>query len=190
MACINLLSRLKNSQPAHYDLTPMPDQISEVFLSASVKRMQLSEDDINRCLDKLSDAQMRCRGGDHENSIANLLLHLEGNLRQWFLHGIDGQPDVRVRDEEFTLSPSQPCEEIRRRFAAILAECRSVIGSLPPERLLEVINPQPTGILGPMTILEAIYRIVGHLQLHQGQIILLAKQLTGADLDLSLPRKR
>jgi hypothetical protein len=31
---------------------------------------------------------------------------------------------------------------------------------------------------------------VSHLQLHQGQIILLAKQLAGADLDLSLPRKR
>ena len=42
-----------------------------------------------------------------------------------------------------------------------------------------------------MTILEAIYRIVtGHLQLHRGQIILLTKQLTGADLDLSIPRKR
>jgi hypothetical protein len=168
----------------------MPDQISELFLSASVKRMQLSEDDINRCLNKSSEEQMWCRGGDHENSIANLLLHLEGNLRQWFLHGIDGQPDVRVRDEEFTLAAAQPCEEIRRRFAATLAESRSVIGSLPPARLLEMINPQPKGSWGPMTILEAIYRIVSHLQLHQGQIILLAKQLTGADLDLSLPRKR
>lgn len=168
----------------------MPDQISELFLAASVKRMQLSEDDINRCLDKLSDEQMWCRGGDHENSIANLLLHLEGNLRQWFLHGIGGQPDVRVRDEEFTLSPAQPCEEVRRCFAATLAECRSVIGSLPPARLLEMIDPQPKGGWGPMTILEAIYRIVSHLQMHQGQIILLAKQLTGADLDLSLPRKR
>ena len=133
---------------------------------------------------------MWCRGGDHENSIANLLLHLEGNLRQWFLHGIDGQPDVRVRDEEFTLAPAHPCAEIRRRFAATLAESRSVIGSLPPARLLEMINPQPKGSWGPMTILEAIYRIVSHLQLHQGQIILLSKQLTGADLDLSLPRKR
>src|SRR6202012_5771550 len=134
----------------------MPDQISEIFLSASVKRMQLSEDDINRCLDKLSEEQMWCRGGDHENSIANLLLHLEGNLRQWFLHGIDGQPDVRHRDSEFALSPSQRCAEIRSRFAATLAECRNVIGSLPPARLLEVINPQPTGIWPPATILEAI----------------------------------
>jgi hypothetical protein len=168
----------------------MPDQISEVFLAASVKRMQLSEDDINRCLGKLSDQQMLHRGGDHENSIANLLLHLEGNLRQWFLHGIDGQPNVRVRDEEFTLSPSQPCTEVRRCFAATLAECRSVIGSLPHARLLEMIDPQPKGSWGPMTILEAIYRIVAHLQVHQGQIILLTKQLTGADVDLSLPRKR
>jgi uncharacterized damage-inducible protein DinB len=168
----------------------MADPISELFLSASVTRMQLSEKDINRCLDRLSDEQMWCRNGDHENSIANLLLHLEGNMRQWFLHGIDGQPDVRVRDEEFTLSPSKSCGEVRRSFSATLAESRKVLASLPPERLLETIDPQPTGITGPMTILEAIYRIVGHLQMHQGQIIVLAKQLTGADLDLSLPRKR
>jgi hypothetical protein len=164
----------------------MTQQIPEVFLSASVKRMQLSENDINRCLDKLSDEQIWCRGGNYENSIANLLLH----LRQWFLHGIDGQPDVRQRDSEFTLSPSGRCDEIRKRFAATLAECGAVIGSLPPARLLEMIDPQPTGNWGPMTILEAIYRIVGHLQLHQGQIILLTKQLIGSDVDLSLPRKR
>jgi len=168
----------------------MADQLSEIFLAASVKRMQLSENDINRCLDKLTDEQMWCRGGDHENSIANLLLHLEGNVRQWFLHGIDGQPDVRQRDEEFTLSPSLPCTEIRRRFAATLAEGRKVIATLAPARLLETIDPQPTGIAGPMTVLEAIYRIVGHLQLHQGQIIMLTKQLTASDLDLSMPRKR
>src|SRR5580693_5432728 len=95
----------------------MSDQIAHLFLAASVKTMQRSEDDINRCIDKLSDEQMWHRGADHENSIANLLLHLEGNLRQWFLHGIDGQPDVRQRDSEFTLSPSERCGEIRRRFA-------------------------------------------------------------------------
>jgi uncharacterized damage-inducible protein DinB len=168
----------------------MPDQIADVFLSASVKHMQLSEDGINRCLAKLSDEQMRYRGADHENSIANLLLHLEGNIRQWFLHGIDGQPDVRQRDEEFTLSLAQDCDGVRSCFASTLAESRKVLGALAPERLLEMIDPQPTGNWGPMTILQAIYRIVGHLQLHTGQIILLTKLLVGTDLDLSLPRKR
>src|ERR1700761_77808 len=103
-----------------YDGWPMADPVSEIFLAASVKRMQLSENDINKCLDKLTEEQMSCRGADYENSVANLLLHLEGNIRQWFLHGIGGQPDVRQRDEEFTLSPSLPCAEIRRRFAATL----------------------------------------------------------------------
>jgi len=168
----------------------MPDQIADLFLTASVKGIQLSEESINRCIDKLSDEQMWHRGADHENSIANLLLHLEGNLRQWFLHGIDGQPDVRNRDSEFSLSPSQRCTEIRSRFAATLAECRKVIGSLPHARLLETINPQPTGNWPPMTILAAICRVTGHLQLHQGQIIMLTKHLTGVDLDLSIPRKR
>jgi uncharacterized damage-inducible protein DinB len=168
----------------------MAAQIQELFLTTSVKRMQLSSAEISRCIDKLSGEQMWSRGADHENSIANLLLHLEGNLRQWFLHGIDGQPDVRVRDAEFSLTPSQQAAEIHSRFLATLSECCTVIGSLPPERLLESINPQPTGNWGPMTILEAILRITHHLVMHQGQIILLTKQLTGADLDLSIPRKR
>ncbi len=168
----------------------MTNQLPDVFLNAAVKRMQLSEADIDRCLDKLTSEQMWYRGADHENSVVNLLLHLEGNLRQWFLHGIDGQPDVRTRDAEFALSPSHQAEQVRRQFAATLAECRKVIAALPHERLLETIDPQPTGGWGPMTILEAILRITGHLQLHQGQIILLTKQLTAGDLDLSIPRKR
>jgi hypothetical protein len=168
----------------------MTDQLAEIVISTAVKRMQLSENEINRCLDKLSDEQMWYRGGDHENSVANLLLHLEGNMRQWFLHGIDGQSDVRQRDAEFTLTPSQDCAEVRRCFAATLAECRRVIGALPPARLLEIVDPQPGATKEPLTIVEAIFRIIGHLQMHQGQIILLTKQFVGADLDFSAPRKR
>ena len=58
-------------------------------------------------------------------------------------------------------------------------------------RLLETINPQPGGGWGgEPAILEAIYQVVGHLQMHTGQIILLTKQMVGHDLDLTIPRKR
>ena len=167
-----------------------PNPIAETFLAFSVKRMQLSENDINRCIEKLTEEQLFHRSAEHENSIANLLLHLEGNLRQWVLHGIDNQPDVRTRDAEFTLEPTATAAEIRSRFDNTLAECRAVIGSLDIGRLLIKTDPQPTGNWGSVTILEAIYLIVGHLQLHTGQIILLTKQLTHSDLDLSIPRKR
>ena len=91
----------------------MSETVSQVFLAGAVKRMQLSEADINRCLDKLTEEQMWHRGADHENSVANLLLHLEGNIRQWFLHGIDGQPDVRIRDDEFSLSQRTSVATVR-----------------------------------------------------------------------------
>jgi hypothetical protein len=32
--------------------------------------------------------------------------------------------------------------------------------------------------------------VVGHVQQHVGQIILLTKQMTGQDLDLTMPRKQ
>lgn len=167
--------------------------VAENFLAFAIKRMRLSELDIDRCLDRLSPEQIWHRGGDYENSIANLLLHLEGNMRQWILHGIDGQPDVRQRDDEFSLQPTAAVAEVRARFAATLAEVRTVIDALrhaPPERLLTVIDPQPGGTWRNPTILEAISQVVGHIQLHTGQIILLTKQLLARDLDLSMPRKR
>ena len=68
MACTSWRWRLKNSPGPVYDVDLMPDQVADVFLSTSVKHLQLSEDSINRCLAKLSDEQMWYRGADHENS--------------------------------------------------------------------------------------------------------------------------
>jgi hypothetical protein len=39
-------------------------------------------------------------------------------------------------------------------------------------------------------MLEAIFQVVGHVQLHAGQIMVLTKQLVQHDLDLTMPRKR
>ncbi len=166
------------------------DPVADNFLAYAAIRLQLLQKSIATCLDKLSDAQIHHRGGDHENSIANLLVHLEGNLRQWILHGIDNQPDIRQRDAEFALTLAVPPAEARSRFNATLEESARVIAALPPDRLLSIIDPQPTGLARHLTILEAIFKVVGHVEMHTGQIILLTKQLTAADLDLTLPRKR
>lgn len=36
---------------------------------------------------------------------------------------------------------------------------------------------------GEISVLDAIYHVVGHVQQHTGQIILLTRQMTGKDLD-------
>lgn len=164
--------------------------IAEDFLVHASRRMHDCRDTIAKCCDQLTDAQMWHRGGDHENSVANLLLHLEGNVRQWILHGVAGHSDVRERDAEFSLTRTTDAATARSRLTATLNEATAVVASLPPARLMEITDPQPTGTWRKCTILVAIFRVVAHLDHHTGQIILLTKQLVAKDLDLSMPRKR
>jgi uncharacterized damage-inducible protein DinB len=164
--------------------------IAAEFLAYSSRRMRDCRDTIAKCCDQLNEAQMWHRGGEHENSVANLLLHLEGNMRQWILHGVAGHPDVRQRDAEFSLTPTTDSATARARFNATLEESAAVIDALPPERLMEIVDPQPNGTWRNCSILVAIYRVVGHVDHHTGQVILLTKQLAAKDLDLSMPRKR
>jgi len=164
--------------------------VAENFLSFAVTRLKLTQGEIAKCVAQLTEDQMWHRGGDYENSVANLLLHLAGNMRQWMIHGISGQPDIRQRDEEFSLTPTTSAADAHATFNTTLEEVCHILGALPPDQLLTVIDPQPTGTWRHLTILEAIFQVVGHVQLHAGQIMVLTKQLVQRDLDLTMPRKR
>ncbi|MFT3971917.1 MAG: DinB family protein [Amaricoccus sp.] len=166
------------------------EQIAAKFYAYQARRLAQLQQSIAKCCDRLTEEQMGRRGGEHENSVANLLLHLAGNLRQWVMHGLAGEPDVRERDEEFALDSSCTAAEARNIFDRAVNEAAAIIAALPAERLLEVVDPQPAGSLRHPTVMEAIMKTVEHVSHHAGQIILLTKQMTDTDLDLSLLRKR
>lgn len=159
------------------------------FLSFSTQRLTAASTNIQRCADRLTDEQIWHRSGDWENSIGNLILHLEGNVRQFVLHAVAGEPDSRDRDREFSLSYRCSREELLQRFTDTLARVTGVLATLPESELVIITDPHTTG-WGSMTKLECIYHAVGHFQLHTGQIIFLSKQLLHTDLDLSIPRIR
>jgi uncharacterized damage-inducible protein DinB len=138
------------------------------------------------CLAKLSDEQVWERHGPHENAVGNLVLHLCGNMRQWIMHGCGGAPDVRVRDQEFSAADSLTAEQLIKHFQSTVNEARHIIDTLPTIRLTERTHPQGRDV----SVLDAIYQVVGHVQQHVGQIILLTKQMAGKDLDLTMPRPR
>jgi uncharacterized damage-inducible protein DinB len=161
-------------------------EVAALFVKFSTAKLNEMTRNIADCLARLSDEQIWRRGGPHENAIGNLILHLCGNMRQWILHGIGGQPDVRVRDLEFSATDGYTGPELLARFQATVAEASSVISATSAARLLERTTPQGRDV----TVLDAVYQVVGHVQQHTGQIILLTKQMAGQDLDLTLPRPR
>jgi uncharacterized damage-inducible protein DinB len=164
----------------------MDSQIAALFLDFSVRKLEQMTTTLNACLNRLSDEQVWQRGGAHENAIGNLVLHLCGNMRQWIMYGVDRQPDVRVRDAEFSADGGMGRAELIALFGSTVAEVREILAKLPAERLTDRTNPQH----GEVAVLDAIYQVVGHVQQHVGQIILLTKQMAATDLDLSIPRPR
>ena len=164
----------------------MDSQIAALFLDYSGRKLEQMTTVLDACLNRLTDEQVWQRGGAHENAIGNLVLHLCGNMRQWIMYGVDRQPDVRVRDAEFSADGGMGRAEMIALFSSTMAEAREILAKLPAERLTDRTNPQH----GEVAVLDAIYQVVGHVQQHVGQIILLTKQMAATDLDLTMPRPR
>src|SRR3979411_971899 len=79
----------------------MEHTIDHLFTAVSARKLEQLLSRIETCAGKLTDDQIWMRGVESQNAVGNLMLHLNGNVRQWILSGVGGKPDVRVRDREF-----------------------------------------------------------------------------------------
>jgi uncharacterized damage-inducible protein DinB len=130
------------------------------------------------CLGKLNDDQIWSRGGEHENAIGNLVLHLCGNARQWIGTGLGGKPDIRVRDREFQARGGLTASELTERITGVVNEAIEVILRLDEAALTKRMTIQNCDVTG----VGALIHVVQHFAQHTGQIILLTKHATGEDL--------
>ena len=162
------------------------DRMASIFVDVSCRRLGQMTEYLVACVKKLNDEQIWRRQGAHENAVGNLVLHLCGNARQWILHGVGGAEDVRVRDKEFSADGGMSGAELIALFEATMEEAKQVIAAVTADRMVERTTPQGRDV----SVLEAIYQVVGHVQQHVGQIILVTKQMLGTDLDLTMPRPR
>ncbi|MFZ0039284.1 MAG: DUF1572 family protein [Candidatus Acidiferrales bacterium] len=156
----------------------MPDTVANLFLTFSKDRLRTFTSRIVDCLGRLSDEQIWARGGENENSIGNLVLHLCGNVQQWIVSGVGGKADIRDRDSEFAALGGVNAGELQHRLEATIREAIEVIASVPAARLPEIITVQSY----QRAVLEVIYTAVEHFAQHTGQIIFATKILSGQDL--------
>ncbi len=111
------------------------------------------------------------RPNEQSNSAGNLLLHLTGNVRQWIVSGVGGQPDIRKRNLEFAARGDAAASDMLDGLDATLRETDDVLRGLLPSELLERRSIQGRDT----TVMEAVYHVVEHFAGHTGQIIWIAK---------------
>jgi len=133
---------------------------------------------IERCVTLLTDEQIWWRANPASNSIGNLLLHLSGNVRQWIVVGLGGAVDERDRDAEFAQRDLISRNELLTRLRETLREADQTLTGFDDQRLLDPFSIQGLEV----TALAAIMHVVEHFSMHTGQIILLTKLMTAADL--------
>lgn len=146
----------------------------ELFLSHSIAKLTQMTGLIEARVQKLDLDQIWSRGGDTQNSVGNLVLHLCGNVRQWIGWSIGGQPDIRDRDREFATDSRIDKHKLLSRLNETVGDALTILENFPSERLTERVATQD----GERYALEVIYQVVGHFQQHTGQIIFATKLLT------------
>lgn len=112
------------------------------------------------------------------NSAGNLALHVEGNLREYVGRQIGNLEYKRDRDGEFA-TKDLPQAELVIRLRDLRVKIPTVIDGLSVERLMERFPEQPLGV--PMSNLQFVVHLHGHLNYHLGQIDYLRRILTGSD---------
>ena len=158
-------------------ISSMSDKASvgQAYIVASRHRLAECVKKIKHCLAQLSDEQVWWRPHDSMNSIANIILHLCGNLRQWIVSGIGGEPDIRDRPKEFSERSSMSKAELIRRLDEIARQADAVLAGVTDLQLLESRRIQGFG----ETVLSSNFDSLSHFQGHTQEIVFITRLQLG-----------
>jgi Protein of unknown function (DUF1572) len=132
------------------------------------------------CVESLTVEQVWWRPNPASNSIGNLILHLNGNVRQWLVASFGKLEDTRNRPAEFNETDGIPPSVLLDKLDSTMQEAAQVLSRLTQTELLAQYKIQGYTVSG----LDAVYQVVEHFGLHYGQILYITKSLSGADLGL------
>ena len=157
----------------------MPElEFISVFKSGIILRLNENLKRISICLDKLEEAQVWHKINDHTNSIGNLVLHLNGNIKQYVISGLGSETDIRQRKSEFDHSIRLDKKDLFKQHTKVIKKAILLVKDLDGENLTETLSIQGF----ELSACDAIIHVVEHYSYHCGQIALLRKIHLNTDL--------
>lgn len=151
---------------------------SAEFKAQSIAYLEANTPRIEKCLAQLSEAEIWQRSNEASNSVGNLILHLCGNITQYILSSLGGQPDQRRRDAEFAAEGGLNKQALWEKLSATTREAAHVIAQATESELLRVRSVQGFQLSG----VGIVVHVVEHYSYHTGQIAFWTKELKNKDL--------
>ena len=160
-------------------MTTANSELAALFLDCSRKLLFGQHwPRLKTCVESLTTEQIWWRPNEASNSIGNLLMHLNGNVRQWLVTSFNRGEDNRNRPAEFAAKEGGSAGELLDRLGATLDEAAQVLDRLTVEELLANYEVQGYHTSG----LYVVYHVVEHFGMHYGQIAYITKLLSAKDL--------
>jgi hypothetical protein len=154
---------------------PTSETIGQAYVAQARRRLAKSYERIFHCVNQLNEALLWWRPRDNMNSIANVMLHLSGNLRQWIVGPLTGVADDRDRPREFAERGPISKDELLQRLQAAVGEADATLAGVHDEQLLE-----PRRVQGfEETVLSAVFGSLTHLEGHSQEIVYVTRLLLG-----------
>lgn len=139
---------------------------------------------IQHCVRQLSDEQIWSRARPDLNSIANLILHLDGNIRQMIVSNLSGAPDTRDRPSEFSARATMSGRQLLDRLIITVAQAREELRSASDLRFCEQRRVNAFDWTG----LQAAVRSIAHFRGHAQEIIYMTRLILGDAYEYAGPR--
>ncbi len=151
------------------------DTIARMFVAAVRGAVEQEQRRLSHSLRQLSDEAVWTKPSPQVNCVGNIVLHLLGNLRQWFLHGLGGEPNVRNRPAEFENVPPIPKQQLQNDLDELFARIGTLLDGVTADTLVQRRRIQGWN----KSLLEAIYSTVNHLEGHSLQVAYITHLLVG-----------
>jgi hypothetical protein len=151
------------------------NDVTRAFVEEARATLRRMHGKIVHCLGQLSDEDVNWRPFAGANSIANIVVHLCGNVGQWVVAAVGGGVAERDRPGEFAQSLRATRGELLARLEAMVRQADAAIGGVSGETAVALRTIQGF----ETNVVAAVFHAVSHFEGHTHQIIYITRLRLG-----------
>ena len=153
------------------------ENLKNEFIESSLFYFRQNYPRIEKCFNELSENEVWQHPNNSSNSVANLTLHLCGNITQYIISALGGNADNRDRDSEFTADSTLNKARLLVRLKEVTDNAAAIINSTDDNMLSRNYSVQGYSKSG----IAIIIHVTEHYSYHTGQIVFYTKMLKNID---------